>query len=141
MADQKVLFLSRDDVDKCLDMPEAIAVMKEAHTACIATTSSNPVFDDRDVKLGAHINGVGSYTPTMQKIPAKMVARARRHSRQTIGHGDHVFQVGRQCRAGSGGRRPGFCPGKRTGNRCRHITLSTLILQNRFPNNLFRHSM
>nr|WP_300004118.1 ornithine cyclodeaminase family protein [Tissierella sp.] len=33
-----------------------------------ATTSPRPVFDGRLVKKGAHINGVGSFTPTMQEI-------------------------------------------------------------------------
>ncbi len=32
------------------------------------TTSSRPVFDGRLVKKGAHINGVGAYTPEMQEI-------------------------------------------------------------------------
>lgn len=32
------------------------------------TTSKKPVFDGKYVKEGAHINGVGSYTPEMQEI-------------------------------------------------------------------------
>lgn len=32
------------------------------------TTSKKPVFDGKYVKKGAHINGVGSYTPEMQEI-------------------------------------------------------------------------
>ncbi len=32
------------------------------------TTAKKPVFDGRLVKKGAHINGVGSYTPDMQEI-------------------------------------------------------------------------
>jgi len=32
------------------------------------TTSKKPVFDGKLVKKGAHINGVGSYTPDMQEI-------------------------------------------------------------------------
>lgn len=49
---------------------------READVICTATTSSTPVFDDADLKPGVHINGVGSYTPEMQEIPAKTVARA-----------------------------------------------------------------
>ncbi len=48
-----------------------------ADVICTATTSTAPVFDDADVKPGAHINGVGSYTPEMQEVPAATVARAR----------------------------------------------------------------
>lgn len=51
--------------------------VRQADVICAATTSATPVFDDRDLKPGAHINGVGSYTPQMQEIPAATVARAR----------------------------------------------------------------
>lgn len=53
---------------------EALA---EADVICTATTSLTPVFEDRDLKPGVHINGVGSYTPQMQEIPAETVLRAR----------------------------------------------------------------
>jgi ornithine cyclodeaminase/alanine dehydrogenase-like protein (mu-crystallin family) len=49
----------------------------EADVICTATTSTAPVFDDADLKPGVHINGIGSYTPEMQEIPAQTVARAR----------------------------------------------------------------
>ncbi len=49
----------------------------EADVICTATTSATPVFDDIDLKPGAHINGVGSYTPEMQEVPGATVARAR----------------------------------------------------------------
>lgn len=49
----------------------------EADVICTATTSVTPVFDDQDLKPGAHINGVGSYTPEMQEVPGATVARAR----------------------------------------------------------------
>ncbi len=48
----------------------------EADIICTATTSDLPVFEDVDVKQGAHISAVGSYTPEMQEVPAKTVARA-----------------------------------------------------------------
>ncbi|MDP4125845.1 MAG: ornithine cyclodeaminase family protein [Bacillota bacterium] len=40
------------------------------------TTSQQPVFDGRQVKAGAHINGVGSYMPNMQELDAYIVQRA-----------------------------------------------------------------
>lgn len=49
----------------------------EADVVCTATTSSRPVFDDADLKPGVHINGIGSYTPEMQEVPAATVARAK----------------------------------------------------------------
>ena len=48
-----------------------------ADIICAATTSSRPIFDDRDVRPGTHISAVGGYTPQMQEIPAETVARAR----------------------------------------------------------------
>jgi ornithine cyclodeaminase len=49
----------------------------QADIICTATTSRTPVFDDADLKPGAHINGIGAYTHEMQEIPAETVARAR----------------------------------------------------------------
>ncbi|HSF82670.1 MAG TPA: hypothetical protein VLA49_15650 [Anaerolineales bacterium] len=48
----------------------------QADVICAATTSSEPVFADHDLKPGVHINGVGSYTPEMQEIPPETVRRA-----------------------------------------------------------------
>jgi len=53
------------------------AAIDEADIICTATTSSSPVFDDADLRLGAHINGIGSYTPQMQEIPEQTVLRAK----------------------------------------------------------------
>jgi ornithine cyclodeaminase/alanine dehydrogenase-like protein (mu-crystallin family) len=57
--------------------PNARAALAEADVVCCATASPTPVFDDADLRPGTHINGVGSYRPTMQEIPAATVARAR----------------------------------------------------------------
>ena len=64
-------------------IPETIRIMTNPETAvrgadiiCAATTSSRPVFSNQDVAPGAHINGVGSYTPTMQEIDAATVQRS-----------------------------------------------------------------
>ncbi|MGH2561774.1 MAG: ornithine cyclodeaminase family protein [Thermomicrobiales bacterium] len=54
----------------------AAAVVGEADVICTATTSCKPVFDDRDVRLGTHINAVGAFTPKMQELPPGTVARA-----------------------------------------------------------------
>lgn len=42
--------------------------IKDADIITCVTTSKKPVFDGKLVKRGAHINGVGSYTPDMQEI-------------------------------------------------------------------------
>jgi alanine dehydrogenase len=51
--------------------------LHEADVVCTATTSFRPVFADGSLKLGVHINGVGSYTPEMQEIPARTVVRSK----------------------------------------------------------------
>lgn len=47
-----------------------------ADIICTATTSMQPVFDDADLKPGAHINGIGSFTSKMSEVPPETVARA-----------------------------------------------------------------
>jgi len=57
-----------------LDPAQAV---READVICTATTSHHPVFKDDDLPPGVHINGVGSYTPNMQEIPAATVVRSK----------------------------------------------------------------
>lgn len=53
------------------------AAVRNADIICAATTSKTPVFEAQWVKAGTHINGVGSFTPEMQEVPAGIVANAR----------------------------------------------------------------
>ncbi|HEY7350170.1 MAG TPA: hypothetical protein VH599_17760 [Ktedonobacterales bacterium] len=55
----------------------ATEALREADVICCATASPTPLFDDADLRQGAHINGIGSYRPTLQEVPAATVARAR----------------------------------------------------------------
>jgi ornithine cyclodeaminase len=57
-----------------VDDPEA--AVAGADIICAATTSATPVFNGRALKPGAHVNGVGSYTPTMQEVDAATIQRA-----------------------------------------------------------------
>lgn len=52
------------------------AAVREADIVYAATTSSEPVFDGRDLKKGAHVVGVGSYTPEMQEVDEETVCRS-----------------------------------------------------------------
>lgn len=56
---------------------ESAATLQSADVICTATSSNTPVFDDLHIKSGAHINGVGSYKPTMAEIPPQTIARAK----------------------------------------------------------------
>ncbi len=51
--------------------------LRGAQVLIAATTSSTPVIELADVQTGAHINGIGSYTPTMQEVAAEVVTRAK----------------------------------------------------------------
>lgn len=64
-------------------IPYNIQLAKDADTAvadadiiCTATTSNTPVFDGKRLKPGAHVNGVGSFLPTMQEIDLITVQRS-----------------------------------------------------------------
>lgn len=48
-----------------------------ADIVCTATTSSQPVFLGTWLKPGAHVNGIGSYTPTMQELDTETILRSR----------------------------------------------------------------
>ena len=61
-------------VETSTSADEAVA---QADIICTATTSKTPVFDDRDLKPGVHINAVGAFTPAMQEIPSATIARSR----------------------------------------------------------------
>lgn len=51
--------------------------IENADIICTATTSTQPVFDDKNLRAGTHISAVGSYTPEMQEVPAETLQRAR----------------------------------------------------------------
>ena len=50
--------------------------IENADIICTATSSSKPVFEDKDLKPGSHISAIGGYTPEMQEIPVETVSRA-----------------------------------------------------------------
>ena len=53
------------------------AALAGADIVCTATTSSTPVFADRDIRPGTHINAIGVFHPDKAEIPAATVCRAR----------------------------------------------------------------
>ncbi len=48
-----------------------------ADVVCTATTATEPVFADRDIAAGTHINAVGVFDPLYAEIPPETVARSR----------------------------------------------------------------
>jgi ornithine cyclodeaminase len=55
-----------------------------------ATNSSTPVLHLADVKPGTHINGVGSYTPTMQEVAADIVTAP--NTKVVVDHRESVWE-------------------------------------------------
>jgi ornithine cyclodeaminase/alanine dehydrogenase-like protein (mu-crystallin family) len=51
--------------------------LEDADVICTATTSTTPVFEDRQLAPGAHVNAVGSFRPDVTEIPSATVCRAR----------------------------------------------------------------
>ena len=54
----------------------AVDAVRGADIICTATTSSVPVFDGNLLDPGAHVNGVGSFIPTMREVDLATVQRA-----------------------------------------------------------------
>lgn len=50
--------------------------VSQADVICTATTSKTPVFNGADIQAGVHINGIGSFTPSMQEIDLETLRRA-----------------------------------------------------------------
>ena len=72
----------RDEMGASLGIPVEAArspaeALAGAEVVCTATTATEPVFGDRDLAPGAHINAVGSYKPSVREIPGETVCRAR----------------------------------------------------------------
>lgn len=53
---------------------EALA---DSDIVCCATTSATPVFADRDLEDGVHVNAVGVFQPDRREVPAATVTRAK----------------------------------------------------------------
>jgi ornithine cyclodeaminase/alanine dehydrogenase-like protein (mu-crystallin family) len=53
------------------------AALRGADIVCTATTAKAPVFEDRDLEPGSHINAVGVFQPEFAEIPPETVQRAR----------------------------------------------------------------
>ena len=68
------IFKGNKVVIKCVDSSDEAVINSDIIT--VATTSNVPVFDGRLVKKGAHINGIGSYTPIMQEIDEYLIKNA-----------------------------------------------------------------
>lgn len=69
---------ARFEVSEGFEVAEsAAAAVQDADVICVATTSRSPVLWEGDVRAGAHINAVGSFTPDMIELDPKLVASCR----------------------------------------------------------------
>jgi ornithine cyclodeaminase len=68
----------RDSVPATIEVAaSAREAAAQADIICAATTSTTPVIGPADIRPGAHINGVGSFTPDMREIDPELVKRTR----------------------------------------------------------------
>jgi ornithine cyclodeaminase/alanine dehydrogenase-like protein (mu-crystallin family) len=72
--------LYKDEMESKLGITIQISdnqnVLKDVQIVCTATTSSVPVFDDKYISGGTHINAIGSYLPLKREIPTETVKRS-----------------------------------------------------------------
>ena len=54
------------------------SAVQQADIICCATRSNEPVFNGEDLKPGTHINGVGSYLPSMREMDETTILRANK---------------------------------------------------------------
>ena len=60
-----------------IEPADAPTALRDADIISTATTSTEPVFRDGDLKPGVHINAVGSYKPHVRELPGETVRRSR----------------------------------------------------------------
>lgn len=63
---------------KLIVVDSAEEAVTDADIITTVTTSPQATFPHEAVKAGAHVNGVGAYTPEMHEIPGELLARADR---------------------------------------------------------------
>ncbi|MCH8033851.1 MAG: ornithine cyclodeaminase family protein [Bacteroidetes bacterium] len=72
--------LFKDEMEREINISIEICrdenVLKNAQIICTATTSSVPVFDDKFISDGTHINAIGSYQPGNREIPSATITRS-----------------------------------------------------------------
>lgn len=66
----------KDFNTKLIAVDKADEAIADADIITSVTTSPQTTFPHEGVKDGAHINGVGAYTPEMHEIPGELLARA-----------------------------------------------------------------
>jgi ornithine cyclodeaminase len=62
---------------KLAEASSSDAAIDQADVITTVTTSKTPVFDGRRVRPGAHVNGVGSYTPNARELDLELLKRSR----------------------------------------------------------------
>lgn len=68
----------RGDIPANIDIaPDANSAIQDADIICAATTSTSPIFDGNLLKSGVHINGVGSFMPSMQEFDEVTLQKSR----------------------------------------------------------------
>ncbi|WP_411843851.1 ornithine cyclodeaminase family protein [Salinicoccus sp. HZC-1] len=66
-------------VDAAFEVAEDVSeVVAASDIINCATQSAEPVFDGRDLRAGVHVNGVGSFKPSMREMDNETIAKANK---------------------------------------------------------------
>ena len=60
-----------------IEVADSNSVLSEVDIICTATSSSESLFNQQDLKPGTHINAIGSFKPEMCEVPAETVRQAK----------------------------------------------------------------
>ncbi|GAA5978083.1 hypothetical protein JCM5350_007390 [Sporobolomyces pararoseus] len=58
----------------CSENVDVSTVVRSADIICTCVPSTEPLFSEKDLKLGVHINAIGSYTPSMFEFPPSLIS-------------------------------------------------------------------
>ena len=75
-ASEKFVTTMSNKLNIQIDVAENPDDLLSADIICAATSSPTPIFDGEKVKLGTHINGIGSHSPNARELDTTIIQRS-----------------------------------------------------------------
>lgn len=75
---ERLLALNTDHILNIELEPDVAKAVQQAHIIICSTRSNTPVFNGDDIQPGTHVNGIGSYLPSMQEVDLAFIKRAHK---------------------------------------------------------------
>lgn len=76
-ANQFITEMSRKLNLKVIKAESPDQILEEADIICTASSSAKPIFDGSKVRMGTHINGIGSHSPNARELDTVIIKRSR----------------------------------------------------------------